>query len=119
MAFLSSLWGRYEVKKMSDLINRADAIKLLDRERKESHPFDSFLDGILTARRLINTMPSAQPERKKGHWISKPSKKEQGERDFIWWKCSECEQVIYSESERDRKEFHAFCSRCGADMRGE
>jgi hypothetical protein len=55
----------------------------------------------------------------KGEWIPQPSNKEQGERDFIWWKCSKCGQVIYSETEKDREEFHAFCGRCGADMRGE
>ena len=55
-------------------------------------------------------------EPKIGHWILQPSNKEQGERDFIWWKCSECGQVIYSETEKDRKEFHAFCGRCGAKM---
>ena len=53
---------------------------------------------------------------KTGHWILQPSNKEQGERDFIWWKCSKCGQVIYSETEKDRREFHAFCSRCGAKM---
>jgi hypothetical protein len=56
-------------------------------------------------------------EQRKGHWIVQPSNKEQGERDFIWWKCSECGQVIFSETEKDRKEFHSFCGRCGADMR--
>lgn len=51
-----------------------------------------------------------------GHWILQPSNKEQDERDFIWWKCSKCGQVIYSETEQDRREFHAFCGRCGAKM---
>ena len=57
-----------------------------------------------------------QEEHKTGKWEVQPSNKEQGERDFIWWKCSECGQVIYSESERDRKEFHKYCSRCGSLM---
>lgn len=57
-----------------------------------------------------------EQEPKTGRWILQPSNKEQGERDFIWWKCSECGQVIYSETEKDRREFHAFCSRCGAKM---
>ena len=56
---------------------------------------------------------------RKGHWILQPSNKEQGERDFIWWKCSKCGQVIYSETEKDRREYHAFCSRCGAKMESE
>ena len=56
-------------------------------------------------------------ERKCGEWILQPSNKEQGERDFIWWKCSVCGQVIYSEHEHDRREFHRFCGRCGTEMR--
>ena len=63
---------------------------------------------------LIKEIPSAEP--KEGHWILQPSNKEQGERDFIWWKCSECGQVIYSETEKDRREYHVFCGRCGARM---
>lgn len=59
----------------------------------------------------------AEPERKRGKWEVQPSTGE--DRPFIWWKCSECGHVIFSETERDRKEFHAFCGRCGADMRGE
>lgn len=58
-----------------------------------------------------------EQEPRKGHWIVQPSNEEQGERPFIWWKCSKCGQVIFSETEKDRKEFHAFCGRCGADMR--
>ena len=57
-----------------------------------------------------------QEEHKTGKWEVKPSNKEQGERDFIWWKCSECGQVIFSESEHDREEFHKYCGRCGAKM---
>jgi hypothetical protein len=57
-----------------------------------------------------------EQEIKTGHWILQPSNKEQGERDFIWWKCSECGQVIYSDTEKDRREYHAFCGRCGTKM---
>ena len=52
----------------------------------------------------------------RGEWIPAPAEYE-GETPNIWWKCSVCGQKIYSETERDRKEFHTFCSRCGADMR--
>ena len=58
-----------------------------------------------------------KPEQKKGKWEVQPSIDD--DRPFIWWKCSVCGQIIYSETERDRREFHAFCGRCGADMRGE
>lgn len=61
-------------------------------------------------------LPPVQLQTKTGHWILQPSNKEQGERDFIWWKCSECGQVIYSETEKDRREYHAFCGRCGKRM---
>ena len=71
-----------------------------------------------TQRRALEDAISALSENK-GEWILQPSNKEQGERDFIWWKCSVCGQVIFSETEKDREEFHAFCGRCGADMRGE
>lgn len=60
-------------------------------------------------------LPKEQ-EIKTGKWEPKPPNEEQDERPFIWWICSECGQVIYSESERDRKEFHKYCSRCGSLM---
>ena len=65
----------------------------------------------------ITAWNRAMGERKKGKWEVQPSTGD--DRPFIWWKCSVCGQVIFSETERDRREFHAFCGRCGADMRGE
>ena len=59
---------------------------------------------------LIEPMPKP----KQGEWIHSPNGID---RDFIWWKCSECGQVIYSETEEDRIEFHAYCGRCGAKMK--
>lgn len=81
------------------------------------HHFDPIQDGTKQSEAVSLAIKALEQEPKTGHWIVQPSNKEQGERDFIWWKCSECGQVIYSETEKDRKEFHAFCSRCGADMR--
>ena len=46
-------------------------------------------------------------EYKTGHWI---------EKDDYLYVCSECGQYIYSETEHDLLEFHAFCGRCGAKM---
>lgn len=65
---------------------------------------------------LCMAVKALEQEPKTGHWILQLSNKEQGERDFIWWKCSECGQVIYSETEKDRREYHAFCGRCGKRM---
>ncbi len=59
----------------------------------------------------IEAVPSAEP--KTGEWIHSPNGID---RDFMW-ECSECGNTIYSETEKDRKEFHAYCGRCGADMR--
>lgn len=71
----------------------------------------------LDCEKVVKSMPSVLPKREQGEWIEQSSNKEQGEREHIWWKCSQCGQVIFSETERDRKEFHAFCSKCGAEMR--
>ena len=48
-------------------------------------------------------------DRPQGKWIDKGKN---------LWKCSNCGMVIYSESEQDRNEFHKWCSRCGARMKG-
>lgn len=55
-------------------------------------------------------------DRPKGEWIHTPN---EIDRDFVWWTCSECGHKIFSETEKDRIEFHAYCGRCGAEMRGE
>lgn len=70
----------------------------------------------MTVTEFVEDLPPVLPKREQGEWIEQSSNKEQGEREHIWWKCSQCGQVIFSETERDRKEFHAFCSKCGAEM---
>ena len=98
---------------MSDLISR-EATKMILTMK----PYD--WSNITERREMLNeidNLPSIEPERKKGKWEVQPSTGE--DRPFIWWKCSECGHVIFSETERDRREFHAFCGRCGAEMRGE
>ena len=87
---------------MSDLIERQDVLNAVN-------------DCGICIQRILD-IPSAEPERKTGKWEVQPSTG--GDRPYIWWKCSECGHVIFSETERDRREFHAFCGRCGADMRG-
>ena len=97
---------------MSDLIERQKALDGLKYEMKYGAEMDSY--GLDTAYDIIENIPSAEPERKTGKWEVQPSTGE--DRPFIWWKCSECGHVIFSETERDRREFHAFCGRCGANM---
>jgi len=48
-------------------------------------------------------------DRPQGEWIDKGRN---------LWGCSNCGMEIYSESEQDRNEFHKWCSRCGAKMKG-
>lgn len=83
---------------MRDLIKRSDAIKAVadyfDYSRR-------FVESILSE------VPSA--DRPQGEWVDTGKN---------LWKCSNCEMVIYSESEQDRNEFHKWCSRCGARMKG-
>ena len=47
---------------MGDLISRQAAIDAIDRERKNKHLFNTAEDGLLKARGVINTLPSADPE---------------------------------------------------------
>ena len=85
-------------KTMGDeLIRRSDAIGACAYETIECYE----------ARKTIRALPSA--DRPQGEWIDK---------DKNLWECSNCEMVIYSESEQDRNEFHKWCSRCGARMKG-
>ena len=48
----------------------------------------------------------------------KPHKTESDGR-IVLWECPECGNVIFSESEEDRAEFHKWCGRCGASMVAE
>ena len=103
---------------MSDLIRREAVLltlKIFDYDIIPSVLARQYVREMLdTLYVKLNELPSAEPERKKGKWEVQPSTGD--DRPFIWWKCSECGHVIFSETERDRKEFHAFCGRCGAEM---
>ena len=91
---------------MSDLIKREDAIKA----------FEDVLDCDFshvseeTPRERIEAIPSA--DRPQGEW------KVRGNLKRNLWECSLCRCTIYSESESDRNEFHKWCGRCGAKMKG-
>lgn len=101
---------REEVIERLKLILETDIITL-NGFNTPHEPLEKEIEALKIAIKTLEQEP------RKGHWIGQPSNKEQGERDFIWWKCSECGQVIFSETLHDRLEFHAFCGRCGADMR--
>lgn len=107
-----------------DLIRRSDAIEAIENTdwyhqnrnkdmvsgaNSDEHQAWYKADDIYKA---LEDAPTI--ELKRGKWI--PHKQDNGK--TILWKCSECGQIIYSETETDRREFHKWCSRCGADMRG-
>ena len=66
------------------------------------------LDGDIEA--FDMAIKALEQKPKTGHWI---------EKDDNLYECSECGQYIYSETEHDLLEFHAFCGRCGAKMESE
>ena len=85
---------------MSDLIKRSDAIKAIEDKVNGS-------ENRLWLKEIVSEIPSA--DRPQGEWIDKGRN---------LWGCSNCGMEIYSESEQDRNEFHKWCSRCGARMKG-
>ena len=92
-----------------DTISRQAAIDAIDKERKEDHLFNTAEDGLLYARGIVNTLPSAQPERKKGKWVGYD-----GDWLKTMCKCSECGAMI----DINEKYRNFFCYHCGALMEG-
>ena len=92
---------------MSDCIDRQAAIDTIERTYGSlSYQCDGFTRG--DAIDILNSLPSAQPERKKGKWIK------DNDEHYICDQCGEpCASEIMNEP-RDK-----FCKWCGADMRGE
>ena len=87
---------------MNDTIYRQAAIDALD-----------CINGV---EEVLRSLPSAQPERRKGKW------------DFMGWQmfqCSECKHTFTQDFLEGWREytyepfFPPFCPNCGADMRGE
>ena len=67
----------------------------------------SRVDEITNCIAMVVNEPTVTPQPKIGYWI---------EKDDNLYVCSECGQYIYSETEHDLLEFHAFCGRCGTKM---
>ena len=100
---------------MSDLIRRSDAIEALHGEVQITGKENAMAVQHLIGRFTFNiaNIPSADViEPKRGEW------KVRGNPERNLWECSLCRCTIYSESESDRNEFHKWCGRCGARMKG-
>lgn len=85
---------------MSDLIRREDVLETIS---KDQWYFIKPREQI----ERIKAIPTAEP--KVGRWI------DTGENLH---KCSNCGQIIFSQTPYDLEEFHAYCGRCGAKMEG-
>ena len=88
----------------NDLILRQDAISAL-KALEESAPTAQHVSAIFDCEDTIRALPSAEPERKKGHWIDTDNY-------YQRWKCSEC-------GYHTRDAEPNYCPHCGADMRGD
>ena len=101
---------------MDDLISRQAAIEALNKlDVSDGVGISSIACCVQeSAISVIQYLPSAQPERKKGKWIN--------DRDL--YKCSCCNQLWnvwwagVVPIEQMKKEM-PYCPKCGADMRGE
>ena len=120
---------------MSDLIDRQQAIKALDFEivhmtaycngKNEGNPLAQYNKGLEDGIKAIEVLPSAEPERKMGHWVKVGGYFTPGG-DPVW-KCSECGKGIHvygieaNSYNRDYTDGHQWvaCPNCGADMKGE
>ena len=103
---------------MDDLIRRQAAIdafltELTKRERKNLLHTWSTVEVKYFVVDMLEKLPSAQPERKKGEWI---------EISLIShsYKCSECGRLLVNitDGKNNVARNYPYCH-CGADMRGE
>ena len=89
---------------MDDLISRQAAISHVD-----DVPYIKERPNVgLLWKAWIESLPSAQPERKKGKWIDYT--------DDGYVECPFCHSATNCDGNKD--ELH-YCFSCGADMRGE
>ena len=100
------------VELAEDCISRDAVLKIYD----EWFATCNIADKKESPKAKIKALPTVQPQPKRGKWI-----KANGEENLAIWTCDQCGCKIYSETEYDRKKFHAWCGKCGcrmdADMR--
>lgn len=101
---------------MDDLISRQNAIDTL--RRCKVIDVKNMLIARDDAMKSIMTLPSAQPERKKGKWIWDWDGESRREPPY---KCSECGEIdyyafLYDSDTRAYKQQDNFCPNCGAKM---
>ena len=99
---------------MDDLISRQQSIDAL-RKMQTYKMFagdDMLLIDQAEAQTELMMLPSAQPERKTGHWV-----KSDMQRWYDVWLCSECGEK--TDSAVMSKPRYKYCPMCGAKMEDE
>ena len=94
---------------MSDLIRRQAALSHVD-----DVPYIKEYPNVgLLWKAWIESQPSAQPERIKGHWVEIASSNHT-------YKCSVCGRLLVNitDGKNNAAKNYPYCH-CGADMRGE
>ena len=91
-----------------DCISRQAAFIALNK-RAENVSLKTRI-GLLDAVRVIDELPSVEPERKPGYWTH----------DEDGWKCGTCHNKIREEDFPTRMgaPIYNYCPMCGEDMRG-
>ena len=92
---------------MSDLIDRKIAVQGV---RELFSMGDCYCDKLSIVG-MLNGLPSAEPEQKKGKWIYDTERVMNNGGIYSQYHCSECGFQSVSHMN--------FCPYCGADMRGE
>jgi DNA-directed RNA polymerase subunit RPC12/RpoP len=90
---------------VKELRNEAQEVRLCSNECESAELLDRAAD-------TIEMLSEKAREPKHGEWIERYGS------SMGIYQCSECGNLIHSPYEDIRKKFHAWCGRCGADMRG-
>lgn len=98
---------------MDNLVSRQAAIDEFEKELSAKYNKREMAIGFVGVKSIIDTLPSVQPEQKKGKWITEPYNLE----NDIWaHRCSNCLKVAMLGGNDINLN---YCPNCGADMRGE
>lgn len=102
-------------RSMDELISRQDVI---DAVYNHSDSCGYWVGTAKDMEELLNGLPTADPERKKGKWIWLSSTYDRTPCEMRFW-CSEChhETIVHTSGTSDPWEH--YCPNCGADMRGD
>lgn len=92
---------------MSDLIRREDVIREFIKNCSIEHvDINDVAIFYGTIMKIINSIPSVEPERKKGKWI-------EDETGYGFWICSECG---FASEAFGANILYPFCPNCGAKL---